>query len=113
MMKLTILISVLLMVVPAFAKKEPKVYTLTGSISFQSFHADSEAHISVGGQTYDRIATRPARASSVPTPAEPSKLYSPMATHRYWSLMRRIFSTPIVTSDSRRAIHCWRFLSPE
>ena len=53
MKRMMIAVLMLTLVTPAFAKKEPKVYDLVGAISFHSFHSDSDAHVTVGGTTYD------------------------------------------------------------
>jgi hypothetical protein len=42
-----------MLVSPAFAKEQQPVYDLTGEISYQPFHPDTEAHATVDGRTYN------------------------------------------------------------
>ena len=49
--------TILMLLVSAVAhckdkKLAPPVYDLTGAVSFVSFHADSEAHVTVNGETH-------------------------------------------------------------
>jgi hypothetical protein len=48
----------------AFAKKEPPAYDLTGEVSFRSYHSDSEAHITVGAQTYSAYCSTAGSSTS-------------------------------------------------
>jgi hypothetical protein len=54
-MKLQRLITVAMLAIatPVFASWKPAAYDLTGTISFESQHADAESHITVDGKTYD------------------------------------------------------------
>ena len=47
----------------AFAK-QPKTYDLTGTVVFESFHSDSEAHVTVNGERYDSYCSTDAASTT-------------------------------------------------
>ena len=61
----SILTAVLMLTLAGFASaKQKHVYNLTGTVAFESFHSNSEAHITVGGTTYDTYCTSDATSVS-------------------------------------------------